>query len=144
MKRQVFMLRFSERGGIFYPEDAHLHRLACLWADANLAQKINFTDYSEAWVECTVGEEGQPIAVEGLLCLQRAVDCPVLRFTNAASAKLLIQRANDYLQDRGARGQNVFVHISDNEEECQRCPEWKDWIETLQCKPAERYLYKVR
>ena len=144
MKRRVYLLRFKTENGITVPEDAHLNRLAEQWAEKNLASPVNFLDYRQVWVCATGDKDGVPDKVEGVIGIQFAVDASMFRFTSAASAKMLIDRANDYLHDQGWRGSKAFVYISDTEAPEQRCPDYKGWLEALECRPAERYLYTIR
>ena len=143
MKARVFQLMFVERGGTYFPRDPHLHKLAVDFAERELAQQINFTDYRNVFVECLVDENGTPVQVEGISTLQMVPDIGVFRSTNARSAKLLIDRMRDYLCDNGAQGGKVFVYIADNEAPEQRCPHYLEWLEAMKAKPAERYVATV-
>ena len=144
MKHQVFQLFFKEQGGVLLPRDPHLHQLAVEFAERELAEAINLTDYRNVFVECECDEHGKPVRAEGLLAMQMVVDVPVARFTNARSAKMLIDRANDYLHDQGARGAKVFLYISEQETPEQRCPNYLEWLAAVGAKPAERWATTVR
>ncbi len=126
------------------PEDSKLHQLAVQWTEKNLAAPVTFTDYKMVWVCALHDDAGNLTGVEGVIGVQFAIDCPVFRFTNAGSAKLLIDRANDYLHDQGWRGSKAFVYISDTETPEQRCPDYKNWLKALDCTVAERYLYTIK
>lgn len=142
MKRRVFALRFTQAGGIAYAEDQHLHQLVVLWAETHLSSPVNFSDYLMTWAECSADDKGIPSEVHGVVCLQRAIDVPVFRFTDQRSAKSLIDRANNWLADQGAMNQRIMVRIGLSDE--QVCPNADEWIKAMGCTQAERFLYKVR
>ena len=144
MKHQVFQLFFKEQGGMLLPRDPHLHQLAVEFAEKELAEPINFTDYRNVWVECECDDTGKPVKVEGLSVLQTIPDIPVFRSTGQRSAKMLIDRMNDYLHDQGARGQRVLLHISETEAPEQRCPKYLEWLAAVGAKPAERWAVVVK
>jgi hypothetical protein len=73
------------------------------WAEKNLVVPVNCTDYRQVWVCATGEKDGVPEKVEGVIGLQYAVDVPMFRFTSAASAKMLIDLANDYMHEQGWR-----------------------------------------
>ena len=82
--------------------------------------------------------------VEGLSVLQTIADIPVFRSTGQRSAKMLIDRMNDYLHDQGARGQRVLLHINESEAPEQRCPNYLEWLAAVGAKPAERWAVVVK
>jgi len=144
LKFRVLQLLFREQGGVLVPRDPELHKLAVEFAERELAEPINFTDYRNVFVECECDEDGKPIRVEGISAMQLVPDIPVFRSTNARSAKLLIDRMNDFLDDQGARGQRVFVHVGEKESPEQRCPNFLDWLAALGARPAERWVVAAK
>lgn len=144
MKFRVLQLLFKEQGGMLLPRDPELHKLVVEFAERELAEPINFTDYRNVFVECECDDEGKPVRVEGIAAMQLVADIPVFRSTNARSAKLLIDRMTDFLDDQGARGQRVLVHISERETPEQRCPNFLVWLAALGAKPAERWAVTVK
>lgn len=142
MKRRVFILRFRTEGGIAYPEDPNLHRLVCLWAEANLSAPVNFAEYMACWAECSVDSSGVSVEVHGVVGAQTCVDFSLLRFTDNRSAKSLMERAEAWLHDQGLRGRQVMVRVGTNDE--QMCPKWKEWLQAMKCVAAERWLFRIR
>lgn len=142
MKRRIFVLRFRQEAGIFYPENPLLHRLACIWAQSHFTIQPNFTDYLIAWAECSVDEKGEPIEVHGVVGAQNAIDFSMMRFTDRRSAASLLARAEAWLHDQGAAGRQVLVRVGLKDE--QVCPDAEEWLKEMKCEPAERFLFKVR
>jgi hypothetical protein len=72
-------------------------------------------------------------------------DVPVLRFLDAKSGKKLMERINDRLQDAGMEpGTELFVFVDEIEDEEQRCPAQRDWIENWQAEPSRRLCVRLR
>jgi hypothetical protein len=148
MKIRVFAVEFYAQEGITYPKDKHLHDLCVAYAEQHLAQQINLGDfhdtYRKLWAACEVDADDKPVSVQGLLGMMPKLDIPLVRFTSQRAAKSLIDRANDYLHDQGARGTEVLVHVSSNDTEEQKCPQWAVWLKALGAVPADRYAITVK
>jgi hypothetical protein len=144
MRIRVFALDFRIQDGMAVPADPNLHRLAVEFAEHELAAPVNFTDFKKLWVACQVDDNEQPVHVEGLLGMVLRADFPMARFVSPGAAKKLIDRANDYLHDQGARGAEVFLFISSKEDDSQRCPQYQDWLRYVGAKPADRFAVTVR
>jgi hypothetical protein len=138
------MLEFREQGGMFIPKDPELHQLAVRYAEQNLAQKVNFTDFRNVWVASEVNSAGRPSRIMGTLGMVMKADFPLVRFTDNAAVVKLVNRSRSYLQDNfSARGQEAFIYIADKEDESQRCPKWKKWLQVFKAEPAERYRVTI-
>jgi hypothetical protein len=146
MKVQVFQLMYRTIGTALVPSDPVLHELAEKYAEQYLVspKPINFLDFKNAWFACEVNDEGKPVRGLGLLCMVLGYDFPVCRFTDNAATKKLVERANDYLHDQGARGTQVLVHIAKDEPADQRCPNYLDWMTAFGMKPADRYTFDIK
>lgn len=147
MNVRVFSVDFFVQGAITYPKDKHLHDLAVAYAEANLAKKVNLPefagDYRKLWASCEVDENDVPVRVIGLLGMKFTPDVPLLRYTEEAAIEPLIERANGYLHDQGARGCEVLLHFEKGTPE-SRCPRWKKWLKRVKAVNANRYSVTVR
>jgi hypothetical protein len=144
VKVDVFMLEFREQGGMFIPKDPELHKLAVRYAEQNLAQKVNFTEFRNVWVTCEVNSVQRPVRVLGLLGMVMKADFPLVRFTDNSAPVKSVTRARSYLQDNfSARGQEAFIYIADKEDDSQRCPRWERWLTVFGCEKAERYRITI-
>ena len=146
MRVRVFLLEFYEQGGIKFPKDPELHKLAVEYTRVAFAEpeKVNLSQYPLTWFACELDNQGVPIRGLGLLSAQQRIDFPLARFTDNVACKELVMRANDHFHDAGMRGQEVFVYIADKEPKQWRCPRWKKWIKAFGMIKAERYLFTIR
>jgi len=143
MKVQVFQLFFKSDGaGALIPTDGELYALAVKYAAENMSTKVDYLDYKNTWVACEVDGDGTPTRALGILCMQLRPDFPICRFTDNAAVAKLVQRANDYLHDNGARGQFALIHIA--QDDPQRCPNYLEWMKAFELEPAERWAIRVR
>lgn len=143
MRHEVFSLDFRREGAISYPANPELHRLVVQYAAKNLAAMPPLADFMKVWVACETDDSGTPIAVEGLLWSAQVIDFPGFRYRTPWAAKALIDRARSFLDDNGARGSDVFVHVSSTEGPEQKCEQWQDWINYTGAVPADRYRIRV-
>lgn len=138
-----FALKFMLQGGIFYPVDPELHKLAISFAETAFSSPINFTDYETVLAVAEVDDTGKPTKVLALNCRIARWDYPVWRFTTDESGKVLIERTRAMLDDQGGRGGEVFVHIADKEAKESRCPHWRKFLRMVKAEKASRWRVRV-
>lgn len=143
MRHEVFSLDFRREGAISYPADPALHLLVVQWAKNNLSEMPPFADFMKVWVACQTDDAGKAVAVEGVLWSAQCIDFPGFRYKTPWAAKALIDRARSFLDDNGARGSDVFVHVSSTEGPEQKCSAWQDWITYTGAVPADRFKIRV-
>jgi hypothetical protein len=123
---KVFPLLWRTKEGKDEEANPEVHRLARFFAEKNLVEVPKFENFMRTWLllECDRDALVEPW---GILALRMAVDCPLFhmktpenqeRLTLAKFGKgyhMLARRAREYLQDQGWAGQQVFVHVEENE-----------------------------
>lgn len=145
MKVQVFHLFFKDSENGLVPVDPILFTMARDYAEKNLAEPVDFTDYKETWIACEVDDLGTPTRALGVLCMVLRADFPVFRFTDSAAVVKMVQRANDFLHDvYNARGAEALIYIRADESPAQRCENREEWMQAYGLKPADRWVYTVR
>lgn len=142
MKR-VLPLEFRAQGGILFPADPHLHKLASEFCAAELSGEINFAAYQRIYVAAEMDDEGKPQRVTGIIEWTPRWDSSVVRFVDKESGEKLVERSRAFLEDQGARGFEVFIHIADREPKERRCPRWKSFLKAIQARKASRWIAKV-
>jgi hypothetical protein len=112
-----------------------------------LAEQPKIDELAKTWA--VVEYEGEKIvSVTGLAAWGGDVpDLPIFRVTgeNAKRAtKMLYDRINSFFADRGARGRQVFLYISNSETPEQRCEAWEASLEDVGAVPAQRFAVTIR
>jgi hypothetical protein len=140
IRDEVLPLDFMGQGALIEPVDRDLHDRAVDYCRREIVGDVNLTKFTKVWVVLHDGD------VCGLAGFVWRIDVPVFRTSGdfgARAAALLIDRMRSFFQDNGARGAEVFVHISSKEMPEQRCPKWQESLDAVNAKPADRMLVKV-
>lgn len=140
---RTFSLDFAVQGGVVHPLDTHLHKLAVEFADQELQDKINLSDFRKVLVTCEIDENDVPVRVLGISCGQLVFDWPVMRFVDPEAAESLFSRMRSYLEDQGLRGAGTLIHVADREPKESRCPQWREWLRKMRASKASRWQVKV-
>lgn len=142
-KIRGFVLKFNMQGGIVFPVDAQLHRLAIEFAETSLGEPINFSDYETVLVAAEVDAEDKPTKVTAMNCRAGMWVYPVWRFTDEDSGEVLIERTRALLDDQAMRGKEVLVHIADHEAKESRCPRWRKFLRDVKATKASLWRVKA-
>lgn len=140
---RVISLDFDRSAGYAMPKDRELHRLAVQFAEKQLAAMPNYAEYNKIWVAAEMEEE-KPVGIRGALGFTMRPDFTLARFLDPKATVALYQRANAFLADNGARGSEALVFVSSSEGPEQRCPQYKETLEALKARPADRYLITIK
>jgi hypothetical protein len=138
----ILPMDFLGQGAMLEPADAKLHDLAVDYCSRELqdGKDLNLAKFTKAWV---VLDDGMPVGISGFVW---KIDIPVFRTTGKKVDIIthkLIERMRSYFQDNGARGTEVFLHISSKERPEQRCEKWQESLALVGAVPADRYSVKV-
>lgn len=142
-KIRGFVLKFNTQGGIIFPTDPHLHRLAVEFSEKSLTEPINFSDYETVLVAAEVDDAGKPTKVTAMNCRIGMWVYPVWRFTDEESGRVLIERTRNLLDDQAMRGKEVLVHIADHEAKESRCPRWRKFLRDVAATKASLWRVKA-
>lgn len=147
MRMGVVPIDFRNSDNGIVPVDADLYTLVMEYCKTALAKQPKIDELNKTWA--VVEYEGEKIvSVTGLAAWGGDVpDLPIFRTTglNAKRAtKMLYDRINSFFADRGARGKQVFLYISDKETPEQRCEAWESSLEDVGAVPAQRFAVTVR
>lgn len=147
MRMGVVPIDYRDSPNGLIPIDAHLYTLVVEYCKTALAEQPKIEDLRKTWA--VVEYEGEKIvSVTGLAAWGGDVpDLPIFRVTgdNAKRAtKMLYDRINSFFADRGARGRQVFLYISNSETPEQRCEAWDASLEDVGAVPAQRFAVTVR
>lgn len=137
-------LDFARQGGYAMPSDANLHRLAVKFAEKELAEIPNYSEFARVWLACEVDDQDQATAVHGALGFCMRPDFTLARFLNRNAFVVLYNRANAYLADNGCRLSEGLVYVNPNEAPEQRCPDAEQSLQAVGARPADRWLIKIR
>lgn len=140
---RTISLDFIVRGGAVYPVDDHLNQLASQFAEKELAEKVNLSDYRKVLVVCEVDDSGKPQKVVGIAFGNPIFDWPGMRFVTQEAGDSLISRMRGYLEDQGFRGWDTFIHIEDHKPAETYCPQWKDFLRQQKAEKASRWKVRV-
>jgi hypothetical protein len=143
MRFRAFSIDFIQQGGIQFPANTLLHKLAIEYAEANISKQFNLADLRKVLVVCEIDENDQPVKVHALSGCQLVIDWPVLRFTDKEAGQLLMERMRAYLQDQGLSGIQTFVHVAKSEPKESRCPAWKQFLKKNKAENASRWSVQV-
>jgi hypothetical protein len=137
--------RASQNGPV--PVDGHLYTLVMDYCKTALAEQPRIEELAKTWAVVEYEEENI-VSVTGLAAWGGDVlDIPIFRVTgeNAQRAtKMLYDRLNSFFADRGARGRQVFLFISEKEKPDQRCPDWDESLKDVGAAPAQRMAVTIR
>jgi hypothetical protein len=131
------------QGGIAYPANPSLHRLAVEYCRENLAEEINLADYENVLTVCEVDADNQPVKCVGINARIVMYDFPVWRASTSEAMDELIVRTKSNLDEQGMRGRDVFVHVAQHEAPESRCPSWKKFLRKVRAEKASRWRVKV-
>ena len=142
---RTFALDFDRSKGYAVPTEKcrELHKLAVQFAEKELAVIPNFSEFAKVWVAACV-DGGKVKEVRGALGFTLRPDFALARFLGRPEVISLYGRANNYLADNGALGQEALVYVSSTEGPEQRCPEYLETLKALNAKPADRWLIEVK
>jgi hypothetical protein len=147
MRMGVVPIDFRNSSNGIVPVDGHLYTLVVEYCKTALAEQPKIDELAKTWA--VVEYEGEKIvSVTGLAAWGGDVpDLPIFRVTgeNAKRAtKMLYDRINSFFADRGARGRQVFLYISNSETPEQRCEAWEASLEDVGAVPAQRFAVTIR
>lgn len=147
MRMGVVPIDFRNSSNGIVPVDVHLYTLVVEYCTTALAEQPKIEELAKTWA--VVEYEGEQVAsVTGLAAWGGDVpDIPIFRVTgeNAVRAtKMLYDRLNAFFADRGARGRQVFLYISEKETPEQRCESWESSLEDVGAVPAQRMAVTIR
>ena len=147
MRIEVYPLDFQGQGALLEPVDRKLHDLAVEYCARELegGDQLNLARFAKVWVAVEI-ENGEYQAVHGITGYMMRIDLPVFRVSgvNAVRAtKMLADRLHAYFQDQGARGHELFIHISSKERPEQRCTRWQESLAAEGAVPADRLAIKI-
>jgi hypothetical protein len=135
----IVPLDFLGQGALLEPKHSKLHDAALeyCWRELAKGKEVDFSKFAKVWVglkdEKVLGIAGYVLRPD--VPLFRATDCEVLR--------ALGHRLNDWFADNGARGQEAFLYIG-NEQPSQRCPNWRQMLVEFGAKSARRVAIEVK
>src|SRR5437868_9422214 len=148
MRIEILPLDFiGPQGALLEPADPKLHDMAVDYCARELAggQDLNLSKFTKVWLAVEMDQD-QYHAIIGITGYVWRIDLPVFRVSgeNAVRAtKMLTDRLRCYFQDNGARGTEVFLHISGKELPEQRCQKWEESLAAVNAVPADRYQKQV-
>ena len=133
------------QGALLEPADVRLHDMAVDYCAHNLANEVNLSKFNKVWVAVSMrGEEY--LEIIGITGWVWKPDVPMFRVTGkhaVKATKLMEQRLQAFFEDNGARGGEVFLHISSKETPEQRCPKWQESLKAAGAVPADRFSVKI-
>lgn len=124
-----------------------LHAMAIDYCRRELqdGDKVNLAKFNKVWLAVQMnGDEYKEIV--GITAWVYRIDLPMFRVSgsNAVRAtKMLADRLHAFFQDQGARGSELFIHISGKETPEQRCAKWSDSLTAEGATPADRFIIKI-
>lgn len=142
MKIEILPIDFHGQGALLEPVDHELHDKAVSYCAEQLAggDQLNLSRFNKVWVALADGE------VCGISGFVWRIDVPVFRVSGDHAVRAttwLTERMRAFFQDQGARGQEVFIHISGKETPEQRCQKWQESLDAVGAVPADRFSVKV-
>lgn len=147
MRIEVIPLDFLGQGALLEPADRELHDMAVEYCARELegGDKLNLSKFAKVWlaVEMADGKYKEVVGITGYVM---RIDLPVFRVSgpNAVRAtKMLADRLHAFFQDQGARGHELFIHISSKERPEQRCERWEESLAAEGATPADRLAIKI-
>jgi len=106
---------------------------------------LNIAKFAKCWVAVSMeGEEYKEIL--GFMGFVWRIDLPVFRVTGDRTDRttsLMAGRLHAFFQDQGARGTELFIHISSKERPEQRCGKWAESLAAEGAVPADRFAVKI-
>jgi hypothetical protein len=137
-------LDFHRQGGYAMPVDRDLHKLAMGFAERELAEVPNFSEFQRVWLACEVDADDRATSVHGALGFTTRPDFTMARFLNRNALVVLYNRASAFLSDNGCRLSEGLVYVNPDEKPEQKCPEAELSLQALGARPANRWLIKIR
>jgi hypothetical protein len=147
MSLNVIPLDFLGQGALLEPADRKLHDMAVDYCARELqgGKDLNLAKFTKAWVAVEMdGQEYKQIV--GITGWVWRIDVPIFRVSGDRSdrtTRLLAGRLHSYFQDNGARGTELFIHISSKERPEQRCDKWQESLAFESAVPADRFSVKI-
>ena len=115
-----------------FPWDAAEHEHA-----AQFAPDVDRNLLTAAWV---ARSEGKVLGVTGI---QQRWDIPMFRSIDPRATFKMADRLNTYLADRGFRGHDVFLFLSQSESPEQQCPARDRILAVMGARPAHRFVMTI-
>jgi hypothetical protein len=142
MRIEILPIDFMGQGALLEPANRDLHDKAVEYCASELegGKDLNLAKFTKAWV---VLENGEVCGIFGFVW---RIDIPVFRVTGERvdyKTQKCIDRIRDYFTDQGARGSDLFIHISSKERPEQRCEKWKESLDYAGATPADRFSVKI-
>lgn len=147
MRIEVIPLDFIGQGALLEPADPKLHDMAVEYCARELegGDQLNLAKFQKCWV-AVVMENDQYQEIVGITGYVMRIDLPVFRVSGAnavRATKMLTDRLHAFFQDQGARGHELFIHISSKERPEQRCAKWQESLASQKATPADRLAIKI-
>lgn len=145
MKIRVIPLEFLGQGALLEPVDKVLHDMAVDYCAKNLASEVNLAKFNKVWIAVAMSGDAY-CEIIGITGWVWRADIPMFRVTGkhaVKATKLMEERLHSFFEDNGARGSEVFLHISSKETPEQRCPKWQQSLKASGAVPADRFSIKV-
>ncbi len=120
------------------PWDNETHEPAARFCRDILGAEFDRSLLQQAWL----AREGERVL--GVAAIQARWDIPVFRSIDPKATFKMAERMNSYFADRGVRGQDVFLFLSQSESPEQQCPARDRILEKMAARPAGRYVMTVR
>jgi hypothetical protein len=143
----VIPIDFLGQGALLEPADRKLHDMAVEYCARELqdGKDLNLAKFNKVWVAVAMeGEEYKEIL--GITGFVWRIDLPVFRVSGDRADRtthLLAERLHSYFQDQGARGTELFIHISSFEKPEQKCDKWEESLAIQGAKLADRFLVRI-
>lgn len=143
IKLRALSIDFRVEGGIAYPSDPKLHRLAIDYAERELAKPFNFTDVKKLFVVCEINDAGEPVAIHSMGAIVFKPVVPIFRATVPEAGAVLIDRMRGYLEDQGWRGSEALIYIEPREPKEAKCPKWKQLLRLVRAEKTTHWSVTV-
>ena len=144
---RVIPIDFLGQGALLEPKDVNLHDMAVDYCTRELqdGKDLDLSKFNKVWVAVEMdGDEYKEIL--GITGFVWRIDLPVFRVSgNRAdrTTNMLADRLHAYFQDQGARGAELFIHLSSKERPEQKCDKWEESLKIQGAVPADRFLVKI-
>jgi hypothetical protein len=142
LKLRAVPIDFESKNGVIVYNDAAIGEATRQFCLDELVDRPDISQYERSWlvVEEEAGRLVRPLAIGGYRVV---FDIPLLRSIDKRATVVLANRISAHLSDKGFRGKDIMLHISDSETPEQRCPEYENTLKVFGARPAERYVVKI-
>lgn len=147
MRIEIIPLDFVGQGAFLEPADPKLHDMAVDYCRRELqgGDQVNLAKFQKVWLAVEM-EDAEYKEILGITGYVWRIDLPIFRVSGAnavRATKMLADRLHAFFQDQGARGHDLFIHISSKETPEQRCTRWEESLGAEGARPADRLLITI-